>query len=120
MGGFGRSQERLGEFERLQKTPGDFRDFGRLQRLLQILEVFRRLQETSGDDDVSTLSFSELCIQDVSIKCLLESEPEGVQPSINLTAATMEMPSTMEILCSNDVWVCNTTASNHFSNGMAS
>jgi hypothetical protein len=72
------------------------------------------------DDDVSTLSFSELCIQDVSIKCLLESEPEGVQPSINLTAATMEMPSTMEILCSNDVWVCNTTASNHFSNGMAS
>ena len=30
-------------------------------------------------------------------------------------AAAMEMPATMEILCSNDVWVCNTAASsNHF------
>ena len=29
-------------------------------------------------------------------------------------AAAMEMPGTMEILCNNDIWVCNTAASNHF------
>ena len=29
-------------------------------------------------------------------------------------AAAMEMPATMEILCNNDLWVCDTAASNHF------
>ena len=30
------------------------------------------------DDDVSELSLPESCMQDASIKCILESEPEGV------------------------------------------
>ncbi len=29
----------------------------------------------------------------------------------------MEMLATLEILCSNDVWVCDTAASNHFAKG---
>ena len=29
-------------------------------------------------------------------------------------AAAMEMPATMEILCNNDLWVCDTAASKHF------
>ena len=33
---------------------------------------------------------------------------------MNSMAAAMEMPATMEILRSNDVWVCDTAASNHF------
>jgi hypothetical protein len=49
------------------------------------------------DDDVSELSLPESCMQDFSIECVLELEPEGVQPSINLMAAAMEMPATMEI-----------------------
>ena len=66
------------------------------------------------DDDVGELSLPVSCMQDFSIECILELEPNGVRPSINLMAAAMEMPATMEILCSNDVWVCDTAASNHF------
>ncbi len=33
---------------------------------------------------------------------------------MNLMAAAMEMPATMEILRRNDMWVCDTAASNHF------
>ena len=49
-----------------------------------LFEVLPEMSEEScitdrafeGDgDDVSALSFSELCIKDVSIKCVLESEP---------------------------------------------
>jgi len=58
-----------------------------------------------NDNDVSVLFLPESCMQDFSIECLLESEPNRVQPSINLMAAAMEMPATMEILYSNDVWV---------------
>ena len=66
------------------------------------------------DDDVSELSLPKSCMQDESIEWVLESEPDGVRPSFSLMAAAIEMPGTMEILHSNDMWVCNTTASNHF------
>ena len=68
------------------------------------------------DDDVSELSVPDSCMRDFSIECVLESEPDSVGPStsINLMATAMEMPATMEILHSNDVWVCDTAASNHF------
>ena len=38
----------------------------------------------------------------------------NLKGTVDLMAAAMEMPATMEILCSNDEWVCDTAASNHF------
>jgi hypothetical protein len=66
------------------------------------------------DDDVSELSQPESCMLNSGFEWLLGSEPSSLRPSLNIMAAAMEMPATMEILCSNDVWVCDTTASYHF------
>ncbi len=40
--------------------------------------------------------------------------PRNLKGTIDLMAAAIEMPATMEIMHSKDVWVCNTAASNHF------
>ena len=40
---------------------------------------------------------------------------QNLKGMVDLMAASMEMPATMEILRSNDVWVCDTAVSNHFS-----
>jgi hypothetical protein len=45
-------------------------------------------------------------------KLLLGLESSRVQPPINVTAAAMEVPATMEILGCSDVWICKTAASN--------
>lgn len=48
-------------------------------------------------------------------KLLIQSESNRVQSTINFMTAIMEIPAIREIIIhSNDAWVCDTIASNHF------
>lgn len=75
-------------------------------RMNRIVDNFKGVWESANDNVVS---------QSTTYDVNPVRNPPEWNGAFDVMAVTMELPATMEILCSTDIWVCDTAASNHFS-----